>query len=192
MRKLIVALVALLGILSSSLPSGATAEVSTPAAGGRPAGLVVGPTSWGPLEVGMTARQAQRTGMVSRELSACAPGYVMTERYADRGFVWWRGKHPNYRVQFLVIRGRVDRTRTGAGVGTTLRELRRDYPALGKLVSLSELRGQSPQRREYWGASIGRQGSVLTFQFDYSRRPTARSTVDGLVVARKPWIFPGC
>ena len=119
------ALVVAAAALALTVPTAATASDQQSAERASAAsGLTVRFQSWGPLELGMNHRQSLRTGMVTRKLGRCEPGYQMKKRFLERGFAVWRGKFPRMHVRMIVVTGSVDRTTSGAGEGTTLRELR--------------------------------------------------------------------
>lgn len=187
MRRPLLTLAALIAALV-----GSTAAVPVDAAvQTRAAGLVVRYDSWGPLELGMTHREAWRTGMVSREAAQCAPGYLMTDEYVDRGFVWWRGTFPRMRVRLMIVTSDVDRTANGSGVGTTLRRLRAVYPDL-QLRRGSALDGNRQRGDDFWVAVTRQPNGAINFQFPYGSRPHRRDRVESIVVSRKPTYFPGC
>lgn len=186
-------------LLTLTFAPAVTAEAGTATGGGaveaaaRADGLVVRPRAWGPLRLRMTAAQAQATGLVSREPSACSTGFQMTTAYAERGLVLWRGPYGSLRVGGIVVRTAADRTENGAGVGTSLRELRRLYPRLSAPVSYSQLHGQDRQpKRDMWTVSVRASGAHRSFQFPYGAKPSPRSRVEMIVVAPKPTVWVGC
>lgn len=190
MRRTLAGLVAALALL---VPLTAAPATAAPAPTERAAtGLLVRFSGWGKLELGMSHRQAWNTGMVSKRASRCVAGYDMTWRYADRGFVWWRGDFPNMYVKDIHIRSTIDRTRKDAGVGSTLRQLRRKYDNLSPLTSGSQLQGTPAQAKDQWIVSVQGYRGAISFQFRYGARPTGDSRVEMVTVSRRPMVFWGC
>src|SRR4051812_30984139 len=92
MRRVISGAAALLALSMPAAVAPAHASSAPSAAAARAAaGRTVTFDGWGGLRLGMTAKQAQATGMVSHERGHCAPGYEMSQQYRDRGFVVWNG-----------------------------------------------------------------------------------------------------
>jgi hypothetical protein len=190
MRRIISGGVALLLLLSLSALTG-TADART-----EP-GRAVWYNGWGDLRLGMTNQQAWRTGMVSHEYGHCAAGYEMKKRLRERGYIVWkqqrRSDYRHFRIHTIVVVGAADRTVAGAGVGSTLRELRRLYPGLSPVTGGSKI----DHRRRYgkddfWVVSAHKRWGTLNFQFSYGRRPAPGAEVERIVVSRKQAYYPGC
>lgn len=188
MRRPITALALLLAVLL--VPMGSTSAAPEEAA--RVEGKTIRFKAWGPLGLGMTHRQAWGTGMVSHQRDRCMPGYQMTVPYRDRGFVVWKGDGTPYRVQYIVIRGKLDRTARGIGVGSTLRQLRAAYPKNSGIRSRASIDHQVPSRRDVWVVTKQMNKGVITFQFPHGLRPGPRAKIDTIVIARKPVVWMGC
>ncbi len=195
MRRVLLGVLALT-LLSTVLASAtstatATAGESADRSSATP-GLVVRYRYWGPLKLGMNHREAWRTGMVSHQGDRCAPGYQMKERYRDRGFVVWRGELPRMRVGMIVVRGEGDKTLAGAHAGSTLHKLRELYGERLRLRRGSALDGRADTGPDLWVATVRKRHANLNFHFAYGRRPGPRSTVQYIVIARKPSVYWGC
>ena len=200
MRRFISGGVALLLLLSlSALIASTTADArpapADPAAHERTAGRPVYYNGWGTLRLGMNRAKAWRTGMVSHRYSACDAGYDMNPAYRERGFLVWNGadRPGRLKVTRIVVFGTQDHTVAGAGVGTTLRQLRRLYPDLSPVTGASALDDQPGRdKRDLWIASARKPWGVLNFQFPYAAKPRATSKVDRIVVSRKQEVYWGC
>ncbi|MFC6045523.1 hypothetical protein ACFP8W_18215 [Nocardioides hankookensis] len=193
MRRIVSGAVALLFLLFLPALTGRAAAQDAPDHE-RTSGRTVYYNGWGGLRLGMTHQQAWRTGMVSHVYGHCAPGYEMRPAYRDRGFVVWRDRRPApFKVQEIVVRGADDRTVAGAGVGTTLRELRRLYPDLTRVTGASEIDNRPGRdRKDLWIASASKKWGTLNFQFAYGARPGARAKVEMIVVSHRQEVYWGC
>lgn len=187
------ALVVAAAALALTVPTAATASEQPSAERASAAsGLTVRFQSWGPLELGMNHRQSLRTGMVTRKLGRCEPGYQMKKRFLERGFAVWRGTFPRMHVRMIVVTGSVDRTASGAGEGTTLRGLRDMYGDRLRVRRGSVLEGQPSKGDDLWVATVRKPHGALNFHFAYGPRPRAGSKVEYTVVARKATVYWGC
>jgi hypothetical protein len=188
-RSVLLALVS----LSLLLPLGWVAtSASAHDADRTPGGLLITYRGWGRLHRGMTAHEAQRTGMVSTKLDHCAPGYQLTKPYALRGFLTWNTTAKPWTVQWIVVVGKRDHTKEGTHPGTTLRQLRRQHPRLSPVVRAGSLTGQVPSKKDVWVAWVQKPYGTLDYQFPYGPRPKPGSRIDSIVVSRKPAAFYGC
>jgi hypothetical protein len=193
MRRLISGAAALLALSLTAAAVPAEASSAHPPANRATTGRTVTFDGWGGLRLGMTAKQAQATGMVSHERGHCAPGYEMSAPYRDRGFVVWNGQR-RYTVGLVTVIGAADRTAAGAHVGSTLGQLRHLYRGLTKPVGgtkIDEGAGTSGGK-DLWVASVKRKRGTLNFQFAYGKRPTAGSKVEMILVAPEQTVYWGC
>ena len=157
-------------------------------------GLRIGFRGWGALKLGMSPREGRATGLVSREASPCSGQLMPTEPYRDRVSYLWSGSGTKRRLHDIVVwGGTVDQTRKGAHRGTTLRTLKKTYPALSDVHHSSYVTGHRQGKGDdFYLAFVHRKRGTITFQFAYGDRPTGSSPVDTIVVSRKPAIYPGC
>ncbi len=180
-------------VLSLVLPLGSLAGSATARDADRaPHGLLVTYTSWGKLHRGMTAKEAQRTGMVSTHLSHCAPGYEMTKPFSDRGWVVWNTAKKPWKVASIVVIGPRDHTKEGTHPGTTLAQLRRQHPRLSKVTGGSTMDGESQPKQDIWVAWVHKPFGTIDYEFPYGARPKAGSRLDTIVVSKKPLAYYGC
>ena len=140
----------------------------------------------------MRHKRTFTTGMVSKKLDRCAPGYRMTRRFRERGFVVWRGDFPKMRVRNIVIVGSLDHTAKGIRVGSTLRRLRKAYPGLSRVRSASAMQQRRTSDADLYSAHVKGPGGTLNFQFAYGPRPRPRSKIAAIVLAPRPTIWWGC
>jgi hypothetical protein len=188
-RSVLIALVS----LSVLLPLAALGDSASARDADRsPGGLLITYRAWGRLHRGMTAREAQHTGMVSTRLDHCAPGYQLTKPYASRAYLTWNTTEKPWTIQWIVVIGPREHTREGTHPGTTLAQLRRQHPRLSKVVAAGSLTGQVPQKKDVWVAWVQKSYGTIDYQFPYGRRPTAGSRIDTIVVSRKPAASYGC
>lgn len=156
-------------------------------------GLVVRTGSWGPLKLGMTNKQAQKTGMVSTRPDHCAPGYEMTRKYVNRGYVVWKGTFPAMKVGEIIITGTKEHTTRNIHIGSTLRQLRHAYPGLSKVYSSGQITGQVQTGNDLYIAYIHKAHvGTLSFQFAYGARPKPSSKIAMLVIAPTRAVYWGC
>lgn len=190
MRSLILATAATLAL--ALLPAATHAQAAAPAERAAP-GLVIKHGAWGKLRTGMTAKQAQKTGMVSHEEGHCAPGYEMAEKYHRRGYVVWKGQYPHYKVKQIVIAGPKEHTPKGIHVGSTLRQLRKAYPGLSKVYRAREVTGQKYGGENQFVAFTQKKGAgVLGYQFPSDVEPTPSSKIELILISPKRDYYPGC
>jgi hypothetical protein len=187
-RSLLLALVS----LSLLLSLGSVGAASSARDADRGAGLLITYRGWGPLHRGMTAKEAQRTGMVSTKLDHCAPGYQLTKPFAPRGFIIWNTDKKPWTVHWIGVIGTQDHTREGTHPGTTLAQLRRQHPHLSTVVSGASLTGQRHSKKDVWLAWVHKSYGTLDYQFPYGPRPKAGSRIDTILVSKKPSVFYGC
>jgi hypothetical protein len=184
-------------VLSLALSLGPAGLVGSASARPAPAderagtGLLITARAWGKLERGMTVRQAQRTGMVSKHPDHCAPGYLLTKPYLERGDIYWGYSPKPWTVHQIIVTGRRDHTRHGSHPGTRLGRLRHQNPQLSKVVSAGSLRGVH-QRPDLWLAYVQKSYGTITFQFPYGQKPTRSSRVQMIIVSSKPTYYYGC
>jgi len=144
----------------------------------------VGFGRWRDLFIGMTIRQARRTGKIER-VDTCGP-WVLKERWARlANVVFYSSDH---RLHSVAVFGRGERTAVGAGIGTTLRQLRDLYG------DLSSVRHWGPDDDGIDYVFVRREAGTITFQFRYGRDAGPGAHVQDMVVtARRPAIFyEGC
>lgn len=193
MRSLISASVVALVLAVVPTPSHAESAVSGPS-DKAVTGLVVKFGAWGPLKVGMTNKQAQKTGMVSTKADQCAPGYQMQKRFQHRGYVVWKGQFPTMTVDRIIITGSKEHTTQKIHVGSTLRQLRHAYPSLSKVYSSGAITGQ-PQSgpNDLYVAYIHKaHRGTLGFQFAYGPKPKPTSKIAMIIIATKRTVYWGC
>jgi hypothetical protein len=192
MRLLIAATAA--AIVLSLVPAATFAQAPSAAQVSKSsAGLVLSYGAWGKLKLGMTAKQAQRTGMVSKQADHCAPGYEMVKKYQHRGFVVWKGKVPAMKVDQIIITGAKEHTTRSIHVGSTLNQLRKAYPKLSKVFSASQVTGEQQSGDDLHIAfSSKAHHGVLGFQFAYGKKPKGSSKIQTIIVAPKRTVFWGC
>jgi hypothetical protein len=154
-------------------------------------GLLITFRGWGRLHHGMTPREAQHTGMVSRLPGRCAPGFLLVPHLQTRGSINWGFSPQPLKVRQIVITGRHDHTRRGIHPGTRLAALRREQPHLSTLVSAGSLRGVH-QPRDLWLTWVQTRRGTIIYQFPFGRRPTGRSRLDTIIVSSKPSSYYGC
>ena len=185
-------------VLSLLLPLGSAGLLDSASARPGPAdhragtGLLITFHGWGKLQRGMTARQAQHTGMVSKHLDHCAPGYQMTKPYLKRGWVVWDWTSKPWTVKQIVIVGSRDHTYGGTHPGTTLGQLRRQHAHLSKVVRGGSLTGQVPSKQDIWVAWVKTRRGTIVYEFPYGSRPTRTTRLDTIVVSKKPVAYYGC
>jgi hypothetical protein len=185
-RSMLLALVSLSLLLTAGLVG------STASARDRGAGLLITYQGWGPLHRGMTAKQAQRTGMVTKKLDHCAPGYQLAPRFAPRGYLVWNTAKKPWTIRYINVIGARDHTKEGTHPGTTLTQLRRQHPHLSAVVSGASLTGQQPSHQDIWVAYVHKSYGTLDYEFPYGPRPKAGSRIDTILVSKKPAVFYGC
>jgi hypothetical protein len=185
---LAVVVVSLVLPLASLGPSASARDAERQAAKGLP----ITYQGWGKLHRGMTAKEAQRTGMVSTKLDHCAPGYQMTKPYQSRGWVLWNVDQKPWKVSSIVVIGARDHTKEGTHPGTTLSQLKRQHPKLSKVTGGSTLNGQSQPKQDLWVAWVRKPYGTITYEFPYGARPKAGSELDTIVVSKKPFAYYGC
>ena len=137
------------------LVSGSTSTASdAPTKADSERRLVVGPGRVGPAKAGMTVRRAMRTGMFRRNVPNPPCGRIKLQP---------KGKLKRH-MDAVVVRGRLVemgvftkrlRTRQKAGVGTSLRRLRRVY---GKRLSRPRKTGY-----DQWGVYVDRKRRHIGF-----------------------------
>jgi hypothetical protein len=188
-RTMILTLLSLsLALSLGSIGASATARDADRA----PHGLLITYQGWGKLHRGMTAKEAQRTGMVSTKVSRCAAGYQLTKPYAERAFLTWDATKKPWTVRWIVVVGSSDHTREGSHPGTTLAQLRRQHPFLSKVVRGGSLTGQVPSKEDVWVAWVKKPYGTITYHFPYGTRPTKASKVESIVVSKHPVAYYGC
>ncbi|HEX3221520.1 MAG TPA: hypothetical protein VHR35_03050 [Nocardioides sp.] len=156
------------------------------------AGLLITYRAWGKLERGMTAKQAQKTGMVSTQVDGCAGGYLLAKPYRSRGYLVWTITSKVTKVHTIVVTGSSDHTKEGTHPGTTLAKLRKQHPHLSALHSGSALDGGSTQKKDIWVAWVKKSYGTIVYQFPYGPKPTSSTALDTIIVNRKPMAFYGC
>ncbi|MCZ4498116.1 MAG: hypothetical protein JWQ74_669 [Marmoricola sp.] len=178
----------------AAIPAVAHAQSTAPVSTARSAaGLVVRNGSWGPLKVGMTSAQAQKTGMVSTEAEHCSAGYEMTKKFRNRGYVVWTGTFPKMKVDQIIVIGAKDHTSKRIHVGSTLRQLRHAYPTLSKVYSSSELTGNQQSANDLYIAYAHKtHAGVLGFEFAYGKRPKLSSKIAMIDIAHTRTVYWGC
>jgi hypothetical protein len=182
-----------LTVLSLLLPLAVLGSPASARDAERPAtGLLITYRAWGPLHRGMTAKQAQRTGMVSTKIDHCAAGFQMTKRFRTRGWALWNVSKKPWTVSSIVVVGPRDHTREGSHPGTTLARLRRQHPHLSKVTGGSTLDGQPQRKKDLWVAWVKKSYGTIVYEFPYGPKPTRSSALDTIVVARKPLAYYGC
>jgi hypothetical protein len=194
-HRLLVSAVAVLALLvpATARASAQATDTDRPVARTALTGRVIHFNAWGPLRLGMNHEKAVATGMVSRTVDGCAPGWMMTKPYRDRGWVVWRGTFPRMRVGRIVVVGPREHTERGIHVGSTLRRLRHAYSRASALRPSSFGSGRrTTAADDLWFVSVRRPWGVLSFQFAYGARPGPRSAVATIVIARRPAVYWGC
>lgn len=184
---LVLALPSLLLPLAALGPPASARQADRPAAG-----LLITYRAWGELERGMTAKQAQKTGMVSTKVDGCAGGYLLSKPYRSRGYLVWTITPKVTKVHTIVVTGAADHSREGTHPGTTLAKLRRQHPHLSALHSGSSLDGGTPQKKDIWVAWVKKSYGTIVYQFPYGPKPTRGTALDTIVVNKKPVAFYGC
>jgi len=185
-RSLLLAFV----VLSLVLPLGSVASARESQ---DRTGLLVTFMGWGKLHRGMTAREAERTGMVSTTFDHCSPGHPLTKPYRSRGYLVWNATKKPWKVSQIVVTGPSDHTTKGIHPGSTLAELRQAYPLLSKVHDSSYLTGQEqPGRKDFHVAIVKRRYGALTFEWDWGTTPKPGTPLDMIIVSRKPALFAGC
>jgi hypothetical protein len=156
-------------------------------------GLHIGFMGWGELHRGMTPKEAQRTGMVSRQLDRCAPGYPLTRPYQPRGTLVWKTTKKPWKVSEIIVSGPADHTTKGIHPGSTLAALRKAYPLLSKVHDSSFITGQHQVgKQDFHIAFVKRKYGALTFEWDFGPAPKSGTPIDSVIVSRKPSLYVGC
>jgi hypothetical protein len=160
---------------------------------GTSTGLVIGYRAWGPLKLGMTGKEAQQTGVVSRKPDNCQGGFLLASPYDSRAHLIWTFTKGTFVVHRIVINGKADHTAKGIHPGSTLRRLRAKYPRLSKVKHSSAFEGGgTSSAKDIYAATVTRSYGSMTFQFAYGPRPGPGSPIDMIVVSKKPAVFFGC
>ena len=188
-RSVLLALV----VLSLVAPLGALGpSASARDADGASSGLLITYRAWGDLQRGMTAKQAQKTGMVSTQVDQCAGGYLLAKPYRSRGYLIWAITSKVTKVHSIVVTGTSDHTREGTHPGTTLARLRKQHPHLSALHAGSTLDGGTAPKKDLWVAWVKKSYGTIVYQFPYGPKPTASDALDTIIVNKKPTAFYGC
>jgi hypothetical protein len=186
-RTVTLVVLALCLMLPAGLPAASAHE---PRAG---SGLVVGFRTWGKLHLGMTAKAAQSTGMVTHQVDRCAGGFLLAKRLRERGTLVWSITSKATRIHEIVVSGTADHTAKGIHPGSTLSQLRKAYPKLSKVHRSSFVTGSPQQgKKDFHIAFVKRKFGTMTFQWDFGPAPKPGTPIDRIVVERTPDVFFGC
>jgi hypothetical protein len=178
LRSLLVLGSAVLSVVLVASPVPATASVSYP----------VAPGQVGKAKVGMTVKQAMRTGQFVRDVKYVVPGVcTRTIKLQPKG-VW------KDRYDVVVSRGRIKemgifakrpRTRNGSGIGTTLATLRSRY---GSRLTPPREAGYGQWavfvRSRHTGADRRWIGFLLGNAYTYERAARPRDVVTFMAVTK--------
>lgn len=186
-RTITLALVALSLVLSAGLQ---TASAHQTRAG---SGLFVGFRTWGKLHLGMTAAEAQKTGMVTHQVNRCAGGFLLAPRLRERGHLIWNLTTKKTTIHEIVVTGADDHTAKGIHPGSTLSQIRKAYPLLSKVHRSSFVTGSPQQgKKDVHIAFVKRKFGTITFEWDFGPAPKANTPIAMIVVSRKPDVYFGC
>jgi len=181
-------------VLSLVLPVAVLAPLASAHDADRvPRGLHIGFMGWGKLHRGMTPKEAQRTGMVSKQFDRCSPGYPLTKPYLSRGHLVWKTTKKPWKVSEIIVDGPADHATKGIHPGSTLAQIRKAYPLLSKVHDSSFITGQHQVgKKDFHVAFVKRKYGTLTFEWDFGPAPKAGTPVDMIIVSRKPSLYVGC